>query len=156
VAVFERQLAGPRSASSRAPGTPDTADGGSVTRATILVYDEDCAFCKWSLDKILAWDCARRLRPVPIQSDEGERLLARVDPASRLASWHLVTSEGTLYSAGAAAAPLARILPGGRPLAALFDAFPRATERAYRYVARHRARWARMLRIDPDRKLRRT
>jgi predicted DCC family thiol-disulfide oxidoreductase YuxK len=127
-----------------------------VTGANILLYDEDCGFCKWSLDKILAWDRARRLRPIAIQSDEGERLLAHVDSASRLASWHLVTSDGTLYSAGAAAAPLTRILPGGRPLAALFDAFPGVTERGYRYVARHRTRWARMLRINPDRKLRRT
>lgn len=127
-----------------------------MTDANILLYDEDCGFCKWSLDKILAWDRARRLRPLPIQSDEGERLLARVDPPARLASWHLVTSDGRLYSAGAAAAPLTRILPGGRPLAALFEKFPHATERAYRYVARHRARWARILRISPDRKLRRT
>jgi len=127
-----------------------TADGRSV-----ILYDEDCGFCKWSLDKILAWDRSRRLRAVAIQSEEGRHLLAGVDPAVRLDSWHLVGGDGALYSAGAAAAPLARLLPWGRPLAAGFAAFPGLTERAYRYVAAHRNRWARLLRIDAHCELRR-
>jgi predicted DCC family thiol-disulfide oxidoreductase YuxK len=117
---------------------------------TVVLYDRDCGFCKWTLDKILAWDRAKRLRAVAIQSEEGERLLAGVDPDVRLDSWHLLRADGVLFSAGAAAAPLARLLPLGRPLAALFDAFPRSTESAYRYVARHRDRWARLLHIDAN------
>jgi predicted DCC family thiol-disulfide oxidoreductase YuxK len=122
---------------------------------SVVLYDQHCGFCKWSLEKILAWDRSKRLRPVPIQSEEGERLLAGVDPEVRLDSWHLVSSDGKLFSAGAAAEPLARILPWGRPLAAVFGAFPGLTERAYRYVAGHRNRWARLFGIDPDRELRR-
>jgi predicted DCC family thiol-disulfide oxidoreductase YuxK len=114
----------------------------------IVLYDADCGFCRWSLDKVLAWDRARRLRPVAIQSEEGERLLAALDPDKRLDSWHLVTADGTLYSAGAAAEPLACLLPCGRPLAALFHAFPGLTARGYDYIARHRNRWARLLRVD--------
>jgi predicted DCC family thiol-disulfide oxidoreductase YuxK len=121
----------------------------------VVLYDRDCAFCKWSIEKILAWDRSERLRAVPIQSEEGERLLARVDPEARLDSWHLVDSDGELFSAGAAAEPLARTLPGGRPLAALFGTSPDLTERAYRYVAGHRDRWSRLLRIGADRELRR-
>jgi predicted DCC family thiol-disulfide oxidoreductase YuxK len=127
-----------------------SADGRDV-----VLYDGECGFCKWSLDKILAWDRARRLRPVPIQSEEGARLLAAIEPAVRLDSWHLVTSDGELYSAGAAAAPLARLLPGGRPLAAILAAFPRTTERGYRFVAEHRDRWARLLGIDATCEVRR-
>jgi predicted DCC family thiol-disulfide oxidoreductase YuxK len=115
----------------------------------VILYDRDCGFCKWSLDKLLLWDRARRLRPVAIQSDEGERLLAGMPPADRLDSWHLVQPEGTVVSAGAAAEPLARLLPGGRPLALLFRTFPRATERVYRWVADHRPALARVLRIPP-------
>ena len=122
--------------------------------ATIL-YDADCGFCKWSLDKLLAWDRARRLRPVAIQSDEGARLLADVPEERRLDSWHLVDGRGVRFSAGAAAAPLARLLPGGRPLAVLFSAFPRTTERAYRYVAEHRDRWASWIGVDASCGLRR-
>jgi predicted DCC family thiol-disulfide oxidoreductase YuxK len=124
-------------------------------RQDVILYDQDCGFCKWSLDKILAWDRSRRLRPVAIQSEEGGRLLAAVDPVARLDSWHLVLSDGRLFSAGAAAAPLARILPGGRPLAAVFGALPTQTDRAYRYIARHRNRWARLLRIDANCEVRR-
>ena len=121
---------------------------------SVVLYDRDCGFCKWSLDKILAWDRSRRLLAVPIQSEEGERLLDRVDPGARLNSWHFVSSDGELFSAGAAAGPLARTLPFGRPLAAVFGAFPGLTERAYRYVAGHRDRWARLLRIDANCELR--
>jgi predicted DCC family thiol-disulfide oxidoreductase YuxK len=99
---------------------------------------------------ILAWDRTQSLHAVPIQSDEGQRLLDGIDPEARLDSWHLVSPDGRLFSAGAAAEPLARILPGGRPLAACFRAFPGPTESAYRYIAGHRGRWARLLRIEPD------
>jgi predicted DCC family thiol-disulfide oxidoreductase YuxK len=115
--------------------------------ATIL-YHRDCSFCRWSADRILAWDRGR-LAAVPIQSEEGGRLLAPIPEDRRLDSWHLLTADGELHSAGEAAAPLAELLPGGRPLAALFRAFPGATERSYRWVSSHRERLARLLRIDP-------
>ena len=120
-----------------------------------LLYDEDCAFCRWSADKVLAWDRRRRLRSVAIQSEEGQRLLAHMPEERRLDSWHLVSPSGEVSSAGAAAAPLVELLPGGRPLAALFRRFPRATERAYRFVANNRGRVAKLLRIGPTRQLRR-
>ncbi|MGH2993686.1 MAG: thiol-disulfide oxidoreductase DCC family protein [Solirubrobacterales bacterium] len=114
----------------------------------VILYDRDCGFCKWSLDKVLLWDRRGRLRAAAIQSTEGERLLAGMDPGRRLDSWHLAGPDGMVTSAGAAAEPLARLLPGGRPLACLFGRFPRATERAYRWVAEHRGSLARLLRID--------
>ena len=128
----------------------------TAERQGVVLYDGDCGFCKWSLDKILAWDRAQRLSAVPIQSDEGDRLLSAVEPRARLDSWHFVSKDGELFSAGAAAAPLVRVLPGGRPLAAAFAAFPGLTERAYRYVAAHRDRWAGLLRLDATCELRRT
>ncbi len=128
---------------------------GSAEPAWPVLYDDDCGFCKWTLDKLLAWDRAHRLRPVAIQSAEGDALLAPLQEDERLASWHLVMPSGEIRSGGAAAAPLARLLPGGRPLAALFAAFPRATERAYRWVAEHRSELGRVVRSDRDRPLRR-
>lgn len=122
---------------------------------SVLLYDEDCSFCRWSLDKILAWDRAKRLRPVPIQSEEGSRLLAPMVRDARLDSWHLVRADGRVFSAGAAAQPLARLLPGGRLLAAVFAAFPVLTEQGYRLVARRRNSLARLLRIDPNCQVRR-
>jgi predicted DCC family thiol-disulfide oxidoreductase YuxK len=96
------------------------------------------------------WDRRRRLRAVAIQSTEGEHLLAGMDERRRLDSWHLVEPDGRVVSAGAAAGPLARLLPGGRPLADLLERFPSATERAYRWVADSRGTLARLLRIAPD------
>ena len=121
-----------------------------------VLYDEDCGFCRWSLDKILAWDRRRRLRPVPIQSDEGARLLAGVPRERWLESWHLALPSGDVLSAGAAAPPMFALLPGGRPLAFLLRTFPGVTERAYRLVAGNRDRLARLLRIDASCEVRRT
>lgn len=120
-----------------------------------ILYDDDCGFCKWTLDKILAWDRHRRLRPVAIQSDEGATLLASVAEERRLDSWHLILPSGEVRSAGAAAAPLVELLPAGRPLAAIFRAFPRSTERAYRAVANNRGRLARIVGVDATCQLRR-
>jgi predicted DCC family thiol-disulfide oxidoreductase YuxK len=127
---------------------------GSGADQLAVLYDSDCGFCKWALDKILAWDRRRRLRPVAIQSEEGQGMLAGIAPERRLDSWHLVTSD-QVKSAGAAAPDLFRELPGGRPLAALLRTFPRMTDRAYRWVAGHRDLLARMLRIDASCQLRR-
>ncbi|MDQ3729018.1 MAG: DCC1-like thiol-disulfide oxidoreductase family protein [Actinomycetota bacterium] len=126
----------------------------SNPEATVL-YDEDCGFCKWSLDKILAWDRSHHLQPMPIQSEEGQRLLADVPVAQRLDSWHLVDEAGSVRSAGAGFGILFDILPGGAPLAAGARAFPRATERAYRAVAGNRTRLAKLLRIEESCEVRR-
>jgi predicted DCC family thiol-disulfide oxidoreductase YuxK len=120
----------------------------------IVLYDSDCGFCKWALDKILAWDRHHRLRPVPIQSPDGDRLLADVEAERRLDSWHLLR-DGRLRSGGAAAPGLFELLPGGRLLARLLGAFPRLTDRTYRWVADHRDLLARLLRIDASCQLRR-
>jgi predicted DCC family thiol-disulfide oxidoreductase YuxK len=103
-----------------------------------VLYDADCGFCRWSLAKILAWDRRGALRPVAIQSQEGARLLGDLTEEQRMDSWHLFEPDGTRQSAGSAAVPLLRRLPGGAPLALLFENMPGSTERAYRWVSRHR------------------
>ncbi|HEX8065268.1 MAG TPA: DCC1-like thiol-disulfide oxidoreductase family protein [Thermoleophilaceae bacterium] len=105
----------------------------------IVLYDRDCGFCRWTLSKLLAWDRRRRLDPVPIESAEGARLLASVPEDERPRSWHLVADGGEVRSAGAALAPMLRLLPGGAPLAAVAAALPRASEMAYRLVADRRS-----------------
>src|SRR5438477_9210825 len=92
----------------------------SVERA-VLLYDRDCGFCRWSTDRILAWDRRGALRAVALQSDETERLLTGIARERMMASWHLVTADGRVFSAGDALAPLARLLPAGTPAAALAE-----------------------------------
>lgn len=123
-----------------------------------VLYDADCGFCRWSLDKILAWDRRKRLRPVAIQSAEGERLLQAggVPEALRLDSWHIVLPDGETRSAGAGLPFAFEVLPGGGPIAWFTRAFPGVAERGYRLVAGNRTRLARLLRIDASCGVRRT
>lgn len=104
----------------------------------MILFDGRCGFCRRCVERLLRWDRQGRLRPVALQDPEADALLGAMGEDRRLASWHLVTADGVVYSAGAAFPPLLRLLPGGRPLASLAAAFPSLTERAYRRVAR---RW---------------
>jgi predicted DCC family thiol-disulfide oxidoreductase YuxK len=119
-------------------GAAPTAD------QAIVLYDEDCGLCRWTMAKLLAWDRSRRLRPLAIQSGEGRRLLDGLNEEEMLASWHVVR-EGRRYSAGAGFPPLLGLLPGGAPLARLSAAMPRLSERGYAFVARHRAALGRLI-----------
>ena len=112
--------------------------------ATVL-YDADCGFCRASLALILAWDREWRLRPVALQDHEANRLLAHLSPEERMASWHLVSPDGTVTSAGDAFEALFRLLPGGSPPASLARRFPQAARKGYRWIADHRTPLGRLL-----------
>jgi predicted DCC family thiol-disulfide oxidoreductase YuxK len=111
----------------------------------IVLYDRDCGFCRWSVAKLLGWDRQRRLRAAEIQSPEGQTLLADVPEAERLASAHAIDPSGKRHTGGAAAPAVLRLLPGGRPLAAVLAALPGPTDRAYRWVAEHRTALSRLV-----------
>jgi predicted DCC family thiol-disulfide oxidoreductase YuxK len=110
-----------------------------------VIYDPDCGFCRWSLARLLALDRAYQLRPVALGSPEADELLADLPPLQRAASWHLVSPQHRRTSAGAAAVPLLRLLPGGRVPAGALARMPVLTERAYRWVAEHRSTLSRAL-----------
>ncbi len=117
---------------------------GPVSQRRVVLYDSDCGFCMWLLAVLLRWDRGGRLRPAPLQGPEAGELLADLDPAERMASWHLIDPDGGRSSGGAAIAPLLRLLPAGGLPAAVFARFPRATARGYRWVAENRSalsRW---------------
>jgi len=127
----------------------------------IVFYDEDCGFCRWTVDRLLRWDRRGLLRATPVQDEEADRLLTDLREEDRLTSWHLVAPDGGRYSGGAAAGPLARLLPAGAPVALLAETFPRTTERLYRWVARNRDSFGRRLgvqacAVDPSGRSRRT
>ena len=88
---------------------------------------------------MLRLDRAACLAPVELGAESTDLLLADLTPEQRAASWHLISPDGDRWSAGAAAPPLLRLLPGGRAPAAVLAAAPRATERAYRWVSDHRS-----------------
>jgi predicted DCC family thiol-disulfide oxidoreductase YuxK len=104
----------------------------------LVLYDGECGFCRASLGWLLRWDRRGRLEPVALQSARAADILAELSEEERMDSWHLVSPDGERWSAGAAAPQLLRLLPGGRVPARVLDAAPGITERAYRFVARHR------------------
>ncbi len=81
---------------------------------------------------------------MPLQDAEADALLGEMDEETRMGSWHLVSPAGEVYSAGAAVAPLMRLLPLGAPVAVVSERFPRATQRAYEWVSRNRSLLARI------------
>ena len=88
--------------------------------------------------KVLAWDRRRRLRPIALQDSEADVLLGGMGRERKMASWHLVTPDGQVYSAGSALPHLLRLLPAGRLPAAVAGAFPGLSERLYGFVAARR------------------
>ena len=111
----------------------------------LVVYDADCGVCNWLLSGLLLWDRAGRLRPLALQRDETEEVLAALTPAERMASWHFVAPGGDLSSGGAALPELLRTLPAGRLPAAAFARFPGVTDRGYRWIAGHRSGLSRLV-----------
>jgi predicted DCC family thiol-disulfide oxidoreductase YuxK len=98
----------------------------------------------WLLAALLRWDRRGRLRPVPLRGPEADERLADLGETERMASWHLVSPDGSRRSGGAAIAPLLRLLPAGAAPAAIFARFPGLTDRGYRWVAENRSglsRW---------------
>ncbi len=116
--------------------------------AVTVLFDDDCGFCNWSISKLAAWDRRRHLRFAPIRSEAGDAYLEGKDVPQRGRSWHLVTRDGLIASAGAAVPFLLRELPAGWPLARLAETFPRSTDRAYQAVARRRDVLGRLLHVD--------
>lgn len=115
-----------------------------MSEQAVLLYDDNCGFCRRAMRLIMAWDRHEHIRAVPLQAPEAVALLPKMSEEQRMDSWHLVAG-GRVYSAGEAAAPLMRLLPAGTPVASLFATFPGATERAYRWVANNRNRLSRFL-----------
>jgi predicted DCC family thiol-disulfide oxidoreductase YuxK len=104
--------------------------------ALTVLYDEGCGFCTRVAQRLAR---TARIDAAPIGSPLGSTLLRDLTLEERYAAVHLVDALGRRVSGGAALAPLARELRGGPYVAAALEAFPGTTERAYRFVARHRA-----------------
>lgn len=111
----------------------------------LVLYDAECGLCKWLLAWLLRRDRVGRLRPIALQRPEAGELLADLESAERMGSWHLISPAGGRSSGGAAIPALLELLPRGRHAAALIARFPRLVEAGYRWIAERRARLARLV-----------
>jgi predicted DCC family thiol-disulfide oxidoreductase YuxK len=110
-----------------------------------VLYDAECAFCRWAMGMLLVWDRRGRLVPLSLQEPAAESLLGELTPQQRMETWHFVAATGERYGGGAAFAPLFELLPAGQPLARLFTRFPAVAVRVYEAVSRHRNRLAKLI-----------
>lgn len=110
-----------------------------------MFYDDDCGVCRWLLVRLLGWDRAHRLEPVPLDDPRADRWLGHMSREQRMASWHLVTPERRLLSGGDAVPHLMRLLPAGAPLGLLTAAAGPLTNAAYALVAANRVTLGRLL-----------
>jgi len=118
----------------------------------IVLYDNDCGFCRWSMAWAMRHDDRGRLVAVPIQSPLGSKLLADVAPNDRLRSAHVVTDDGRHRSGGAAAADVLSALPQTRVLGRLAHGLPRTTATLYGVVAARRQSFGRFVGKDARRR----
>jgi predicted DCC family thiol-disulfide oxidoreductase YuxK len=115
----------------------------------VVLYDADCGFCTWVVDRLAGRVERGAIEIVALQSQRADDLLdGRVDEGAKWDSWHLVEPDGSLYSAGEAIPLVLRHVRGGRLAGRAASRFPRTTEALYRVVARNRDRLGRVVRAD--------
>jgi predicted DCC family thiol-disulfide oxidoreductase YuxK len=111
----------------------------------IVLYDRDCGFCRWSVDRLLRLDRRHELEAVSIQGAEGAELLPSMTSDERIESWHLRAPDGRIWSGGRAIPVVLRLLPGGQGPARVAARFPRSVDRLYRFIARNRSTLGRLV-----------
>ena len=89
-----------------------------------LVYDADCGPCTRFRNAVEFLDAGRRIRYRGLAEADAEGLLEGVAVGRRHRSFHLVSGDGETWSGAGALAPLASLLPGGRPMAFLISSSP--------------------------------
>ena len=89
-----------------------------------LVFDSDCGSCTSFKSAISFLDARRRIRYVGLDVADMEGLLDSIPPDLRRRSFHLICPGGNVKSGAAAFSDLARLLPAGRPSAALLERSP--------------------------------
>jgi predicted DCC family thiol-disulfide oxidoreductase YuxK len=107
--------------------------------APTLIYDGECGFCRRSVDLVLRWDRAHRLRVVPFQ-DQARVAAFGIPLPALAAAMHLVVPDGRVFAGADAAPHILRLLPGKRWLAWVFrvpGVLPVA-RRVYAWMARRR------------------
>jgi predicted DCC family thiol-disulfide oxidoreductase YuxK len=104
-------------------------------------WDADCRFCNTMRRIGAALDWSNKITFVPLQSEVAAIDLGHLTHEQRMASSHLVTPDGKVYSRGEGVLQLGSLLPLIAPLVFLFRLLPyhsQIADRAYGWVASHR------------------
>jgi predicted DCC family thiol-disulfide oxidoreductase YuxK len=92
----------------------------------VLAYDADCGPCSSFKDAVGFLDARKRLSFISLEEADASGSLARIPPASRYSSFHLILPvPGVVFSGAGAILPLVRLLlPLGRAAASAIETVP--------------------------------
>ena len=123
------------------------ADGGETAHPPRLVYDDDCGFCTWCVERALDWGNFEPVGFSELSPDQRARL-----PEEYENSAHLLTDEA-VYSAGEAVEQtVVRLYPELEPLVdelRAFESYRELREGLYRWGADRRGWWGKIVRACP-------
>ena len=123
-----------RSSGAGSAGVEHPAPGHPV-----VLYDDSCGFCAWSVRFVVAHDPQARFRFASNRSALSERLVGSTAPGTVV----LLDEHGRVHTRSTATLEIARRLPAPWRLAAVLLAVPRPLrDAAYGVVARNRRRLA--------------
>jgi predicted DCC family thiol-disulfide oxidoreductase YuxK len=107
-----------------------------------LIYDGECAFCRWCVGLVARWDAHARVRPVAFQDRAALDGLPPIPQSALEAAMHLVSPSGEVRAGAAAMPAVLRLLPAVAPMALLFrvPGVPGLAAWTYAAVARNRHR----------------
>ncbi|MEX2237553.1 MAG: DUF393 domain-containing protein [Dehalococcoidia bacterium] len=120
--------------------------------APVLLYDDDCRFCRACADLVQRWDRRGRLAILPFSDPFATERMASLDPDLRERSMHVAYPDGSLASGGQAMIALLKHLPGAGWLGRLAERFPPLgwlVGRSYFLVANRRGFFSRLVTDRP-------
>ncbi len=118
----------------------DNTEGEHAPKVPVLIYDRDCAFCRFWM---LRWQArtGTRVRYLAFQDDEVAKLFPSLSPDTLRQAVHFIETDGQIYRAAHAVLRL-RIYGGKTALFWFYEHVPGVrllSETVYRLIARWRA-----------------
>ena len=115
--------------------------GGEATHRAVLVYDDQCDFCRGWVSRFRRWDRERAVELLPLREERAARLTGKTRGQLEQAM-HLVDADGSVYAGATAVRELFRFVSWGVVPRAIFrlPGVLRLAERVYRMVAARRRR----------------
>jgi predicted DCC family thiol-disulfide oxidoreductase YuxK len=78
--------------------------------ADVVVYDGQCPFCRRQVERLIWWDCQKRLAYLSLDDDQVATRYPDLKTDALLAQMHIITSEGRVVAGAAAFRYLTRRL----------------------------------------------
>jgi predicted DCC family thiol-disulfide oxidoreductase YuxK len=114
-----------------------------VLSRPVLLFDEDCGFCRTWVRRLRRWDRGAAIDYLPASARESRAGLPRIEDAAVSRAMHLILPDGRVLTGAGALPGLLPLLPGGRLLAPLLriPGVQLLADQAYAWIAARRHRF---------------